>query len=211
MIYIHHRINTVEDLAQVPLTDGIEIDVRYHENTLILHHDPFHHHETNPQSLEELLQAWHHAGPLILNIKTEGVERVCIDLMNKYQITNWFFLDLSMPYFALYTEYASEGNIPGFSRENLCVRFSEREDIAYALGFAHKVAWVWVDCFTHLPLNANIAKKLRDAGFKICVVSPELQKHSWERIAEFQKQLLGIEIEAICTKHPEKWQARVHS
>ncbi len=206
MKYIHHRINTVADLQNVPAQDGIEVDVRYHENTLILHHDPFHHHQNYVHTLEDLLAQWHHAGPLILNVKTEGIEQECIDLMNKYKISSWFFLDLSMPYFAAYAQKAAKGEIVGFSPENLCARFSEYEDIAYALGFAKNVSWVWVDCFTHCPLDAQSAKQLRDAGFKICLVSPELQKHPQEWIEKFKQQLQGIDVEAVCTKYPKLWQ-----
>lgn len=205
MVYIHHRINTISSLWNVSTKDGIEVDVRYHENTLILHHDPFHHHQNYVQTLESLLCEWHHAGPLILNVKTEGVEQACIDLMNKYQISSWFFLDLSMPYFAAYAQKAALKKIAGFSRENLCVRFSEYEDIAYALGFAKNVSWVWVDCFTHCPLDFEIAEKLKNAGFKICLVSPELQGHPKDWIEKFQQQLCGISIDAVCTKYPYLW------
>lgn len=55
--YIAHRINTLEQLQQVPLKYGIELDIRYHENSLVLHHDPFHHHETpKPCEFETILK-----------------------------------------------------------------------------------------------------------------------------------------------------------
>ena len=205
MIYINHRINTIEQLKKVPAQNGIELDVRYHENELVLHHDPFGHHESNPEKFEDLLQEWHHEGPLLLNVKTEGVEQVCIDLMGKYNIGNWFFLDLSMPYFAIYAERAYNKEISGFSPENLAVRFSEREPIEYALAFADKANWVWVDCFTYLPMDGGIYKQLKEAGFKICLVSPELQRHSISRIDEFKKQCEGLGIDAVCTKRPDLW------
>jgi hypothetical protein len=37
------------------------------------------------------------------------------------------------------------------------------------------VDWVWVDCFSKVPLNREIYNILKDAGFKLCFVSPELQ------------------------------------
>ena len=48
MRFINHRINTVTDLDSVPFENGIELDVRYHNDELILHHDPFQHHKNNP-------------------------------------------------------------------------------------------------------------------------------------------------------------------
>ena len=207
MIYINHRINTIEALAKVPIENGIELDIRYHENTLILHHDPFGHHETKPEVFEELCKKWTnaHNSPMILNIKTEGIERACIDLMNKYNIKNWFFLDMSMPYFAAYAERASKDEIAGFRPDNLAVRFSEREPIEYALSFADKARWVWVDCFTHVPMDRNIYNMIKSAGFKICLVSPELQKHPTSLIKDFQDQYGDLDIDAVCTKHPDLW------
>jgi len=205
MIFVNHRINTVAQLETVPLENGIEIDVRYHDNDLILQHDPFGHHRQNVEQFENVLQKWQHKGPLILNIKTEGVEQPCIELMNKYKIANWFFLDMSMPYFVKYTKRAYNREINGFSSKNLAVRYSEFEPIEYAISFAKKVQWVWVDCFEQLPLNANTYKILKNNGFKICLVSPELQNHSILKIADFKKQIEGFEIDAVCTKHPNLW------
>lgn len=205
MLFINHRINTIEDLQNVPIENGIELDIRYHENDLILHHDPFHHHENPAQKFEDLLKQWRHNGCMILNIKTEGVEQICINLMNKYNIQNWFFLDLSMPFFAIYSQKSFNHEIAGFSPENLAVRFSEREPIEYALSFKNKAKWVWVDCFTRLPLDQKNYTQLKDAGFKICLVSPELQKHPASFIHDFKKQLNGLEIDAVCTKYPDMW------
>ena len=205
---IYHRINTPAQLSEVPTHAGIELDIRYHENQLVLHHDPFRHHEEPaPIAFEEFLKSWQHQGTMILNIKTEGVEQECLRLMEKYKIQNWFFLDLSMPYFALYAEHAANKTFLNFSPDNLAVRFSEREALEYALGFKGKARWVWVDCFTHMPLTAENARALKTAGFQICLVSPELQKHDISRISEFKQQLQKdqIHIDAVCTKHPDLW------
>ena len=205
--YIAHRINTLEQLQQVPLKYGIELDIRYHENLLVLHHDPFHHHETpKPCEFETILKNWKHDGPMILNVKTEGIELECINLMEKYKVKKWFFLDLSMPYFAIYAEKAFKNEIKGFTADNLAVRFSEREPVEYALAFQNKARWVWVDCFTEMPLNQENYNKLKQAGYKICIVSPELQHHSIERIDEFKEKLKNMQIDAVCTKRIDLWE-----
>lgn len=205
MLYINHRINTPAQLAEVPKCNGAEIDVRYHEDQLILHHDPFAHHRTAFTPLRDWLTGWSHDGPLILNIKTEGIERQCIELMEEFCVRSWFFLDLSMPYFVLYSKAAERGDIPGFGPENLAVRFSEHEPIEYALAFSNRARWVWVDCFSHLPLNSETAARFADAGFRTCVVSPELQRHSLDTIRAFRAQLDGIAVHAVCTKRPDLW------
>lgn len=205
MIYINHRVNTLMQLKKVPMQNGIELDIRYHEDELVLHHDPFGHHENVPEKFEDLLKEWNHEGPMILNVKTEGIEQACINLMAKYKIKNWFFLDLSMPFFAIYAERAKNNEISGFSPDNLCVRYSEFEPIEYALAFKGKAKWVWVDCFTYLPIDDLSYNQLKDAGFKICLVSPELQKHSMARIEEFKSQLKDMYIDGVCTKRPDLW------
>jgi hypothetical protein len=205
MIIINHRVNTIEALKNVPTEYGIEVDIRYHENELILSHDPFNHHKEYSEKFETLLMHWHHDGPLILNIKTEGIEAACIQLMTEYKIKNWFFLDLSMPCFAKYAYLAGDSNNPFFSVQNLAVRFSEREVIEYALAFKDKVKWVWVDCFTQLVLNQVNYQLLKKAGFNICLVSPELQHHPITYIQAFKDQLISLDIDAVCTKHPDLW------
>jgi hypothetical protein len=203
---IAHRINTISQLNLVPKDFGVEVDIRYHEDDLILHHDPFSHHKPQmPEKFSEFLVCYKCEGPMILNVKTEGVEEKLIELMNKFKIKNWFFLDLSMPFFVKYAKHAASASIAGFGPENLAVRFSQEEPIEYALSFVKKVSWVWVDCFTKMPLDDESYSKLKNAGFKICLVSPELQKHPLEKIVEFKKQLDGKKIDAVCTKHPDLW------
>jgi len=209
MHIISHRINTIIDLKNVNFLHGIEIDIRYHDNDLILHHDPFHHHKKSPEKFENLLAEFvkKHTGTIILNIKTEGVERECINLMNKYNYKKWFFLDLSMPYFIKYANKANRGKIKGFTPDNIAVRFSEFEPIEYAVSFKGKVNWAWIDCFTKMPLDKGSYKILKDANFKLCLFPPELQKHGVERIVEFQEILKKdhIKLDAVCTKNPELW------
>jgi hypothetical protein len=216
MQIIVHRINRVKTngetkgLNEVGNEYGIEFDIRYHHDDLVLHHDPFGHQKEKLDKFEALLSEYvkEHTGTMILNVKTEGVEKKCIELMQKYNYKNWFFLDLSMPFFAIYTEKAYRGEINGFTPENLAVRFSEREPIEYALAFKDKAKWVWVDCFTKMPLNKTNYKQLKNAGFKICLVAPELQKHDIAKTKEFQNILdgEGIELDAVCTKKPELWE-----
>ena len=209
MHIISHRINVIKDLEKIDYSHGIEIDIRYHDNDLVLNHDPFHHHENMPDKFEDLLAEYvkKHQGTIILNIKTEGVERECIDLMNKHNYKNWFFLDLSMPYFVTYANKAYLNEIKGFTPDNLAVRFSEFEPIEYALAFKNKAGWVWVDCFTKMPLNRENYKLLKDANFKLCLVAPELQQHTIEKTNEFQKilQQENIKLNAICTKNVKLW------
>lgn len=191
MLFFKHRINTSEELKNVPKNMGVELDIRYEGRKLILHHDAF----TTGEDFESYLKNYQHAG-MILNVKSEGIEEAILELMQKYHIENYFFLDVSFP--ALIKLHRT-----GISKT--AIRFSEYEPIEQCMALKNIVQWVWVDCFDYCPLTKENHTQLKKY-FKICLVSPELQKHPLERIEEFKKQLDGLEIDAICTKRPELWQ-----
>lgn len=190
MIKIVHRINTIAQLKSIPKEYGIEVDIRYKDKELILHHDPF----MVGENFDEFLKNFNHKF-IILNIKTEGIEETIIELFKKYDIQNYFFLDLSLPFLI---KYAKKGE------KNIAVRFSEYEPLEFVIKFKGLVNWVWVDCFNGLPLNDDNYEILKN-NFKICLVSPELQGYSIERIKEFKEILGNKQIDAVCTKVPELW------
>jgi len=68
--------------------------------------------------------------------------------------------------------------------------------------------WVWVDCFSELPLTMDIIIKMKSLGLNICLVSPELQGHVDPKfIKEFKNKVKNYKnlINAICTKYPDVW------
>ena len=196
MKYIAHRINTIEQLQHTPVQFGVEMDVRSRGSEMILHHDPF----VDGESLERWLSHYRH-GTLILNVKEEGLEKALLQLMSTYDIEDFFFLDQSFPFLV---KTSREG-------EHRCaVRISEFEAIETVMSLAGKVDWVWVDCFNRFPLTGEQAHALHAAGFKLCLVSPELQGREADvGIPQMRALLheLDIEAEAVCTKRPDLWGA----
>jgi hypothetical protein len=194
MKFIAHRRNTIEKLKATPREYGVEVDIRSNEGKLIIHHDPL--------ALGEGFEAWlkhYHHSTLILNVKEEGLEAGLIELMKEHQITDYFFLDQSFPFLIKWSK---------LSERRCAVRVSEFESIETALTLAGKIDWVWVDCFTHFPLTSTDAKRLQEVGFKLCLVSPELQGRPAEVEIPLLADLLherSIKPEAICTKQPELW------
>ena len=92
--------------------------------------------------------------------------------------------------------------------KNIALRYSEYEGLDTLEKMQGKVNWVWVDCFTKLPINNEIYRKIRNMGYKLCFVSPELQGQP-EKLEIYKKQLIkeNIIFDAICTKeyNIEKW------
>jgi len=194
MNIIAHRKNTIKELEQTQTKLGVEVDIRSFGNKLVMHHDPF----VIGEDFEQWLLSYKH-GTLILNVKEEGLEARLIELMNKVGIRDFFFLDQSFPFLV---KWARQG-------ERRCaVRVSEFESVESALTLAGMVDWVWVDCFTHFPLSADDATHLKTAGFKLCLVSPELQGRDPETEIPSLRLLLNtrcIMADAVCTKRPDLW------
>jgi hypothetical protein len=194
MIRIAHRRNTAAELDATPPTLGVEVDIRTRHNNLIVHHDAF----AEGEMFESWLDHYRH-GLLILNVKEEGLEERLGDLMAQRGIEHFFFLDQSFP-FLLKT--AARG------QRRCAVRVSEFESIETALSLSGRVDWVWVDCFTHFPLTYAETQRLVAAGFRLCLVSPELQGRDAAVGIPALRTLLsseGILADAVCTKFPELW------
>lgn len=190
MIYIKHRINTAAQLQETDPQYGVELDLRDRGERLIITHDAF----GDGEDFEEYMKGFHH-NTLIANVKCEGVEQRVLEVLKKHQVENFFFLDLSYP--ALIKLVRS-------GEKRIAVRFSEYEPIENALALAGKIDWVWVDCFTRFPLDAESYTRLKK-HFKLCLVSPELQAHPLEMIENFKPLLEAMPFDAICTKRPDLW------
>ncbi len=198
MKLIAHRRNTRQELVATPTQYGVEVDVRSHGKELIIHHDAF----TDGESFITWIKQYRH-GTLILNVKEEGLEEQLISIMASYGITDYFFLDQSFPFIV---KWAKQG-------ERRCaIRVSEFESINTALTLQGQVDWIWVDCFTRFPLTHDDAQTLQNAGFKLCLVSPELHT----RDAEIEIPALintlsthHINVDAVCTKRVDLWERLV--
>jgi len=195
MKLISHRRNLRAELAATPTRYGVEVDIRSRGEKLIIHHDAF----VDGESFDDWIAGYRH-GTLILNVKEEGLEARLIALMQQHGIEDWFFLDQSFPFVIKWSR----------AGERRCaVRVSEFESVDTALTLAGKVEWVWVDCFTHFPLSRADADRLQGAGFKLCLVSPELQGRPADTdIPELIALLAerGIVADAVCTKRPDLWE-----
>jgi len=194
MIRILHRVNSIKMLEDTSTDFGVEVDIRSNNDKLILHHDPF----KKGELFENWLKHFQHR-TLILNVKEEGLEECIIDLMKQYKIDDFFFLDQSFPFLLKTTNLG----------EHRCaIRVSEYESIETTLTLAGQVHWIWVDCFTHFPLSSEDSIKLKKNGFKLCIVSPELQGRDADKeipILLNKLKKLDINPEAVCTKYPELW------
>ena len=188
--FICHRINKLEELKKIDINFGVELDIRDDHKTgkLILAHDPF----VDGEDFENYLQNYKH-NTLILNIKSERVELGCLKLLEKFNINNYFFLDSSFPMINLLNKK--------FNNNKIASRYSEHECLEFTENIKDLISWIWIDCFTILPLNKEIHERIKLLNKKICIVSHELQGQP-EKIEIYRKQLFDNYVipYAICCK-----------
>jgi len=193
--FIAHRINKLKELEKLSKKYGVEIDLRDNvDGKIYINHDPF----ILGEDFEEYLKKYSH-GTMILNIKSERIELKILELLKKYNIKDYFFLDSSFPMIKLLSDRREK---------NIALRYSEYEGLDTLEKMQGKIDWVWVDCFTKLPINNEIYRKIKNMGYKLCLVSPELQGQP-EKLELYAKQIKDekIEFDAICTKeyNIKKW------
>lgn len=188
MKWIAHRVNTVAELRQLPGDVGVELDLRDGaDGRVYIQHNPF----EPGEDFESYLKEYHH-GLMILNIKSERIEYKVKELVNRYGVREYFFLDSSFP---MIVTLAREGE------KNIALRLSEFERMDTLEKMAGKVRWVWVDCFTKIPVTREDMERLKAWGYQTCFVSPELQGRP-EDIGPYIETLNRerIVFDAVCTK-----------
>ncbi len=194
MMIVKHRCNTLESLDEAGF-QGVEIDLRSDfskKGKIHLAHDAW---ATGPD-FEVWLEKYaikKFTGPLILNTKEDGLEPVCLELLRKFKIANFFFLDTTIPTMVQWSEKGIK---------NFAVRYSQFENLDFVLGFQGRCHWLWADCFFGLPPDLLQIQRL-NKSFKICLVSPELQGKTLESGSPFLE--LKSQVHAICTKSPADW------
>lgn len=194
MIVVRHRRNTAAELADVPSDQGVEIDLRSFGNRLVVQHEAF----ADGEDFEAWIGGYDHR-LLIANVKEEGLEPSVLETLAEHGVEDFFFLDQSFPFLVRTVR----------SGERRCaVRVSDLEDPRTAHNLAGSAEWVWFDSFTPGSLRSDDLLDLRVAGFRVCLVSPELHApERQEEIEALQKTLDedGVVLDAVCTKLPEAW------
>ncbi len=197
-MFIAHRINSLTaDTAKQLFTEvsGIEFDVRSVEDRILVVHDPF----EDGQEFTEFISYLDPSKFYIVNVKCEGIEEKCIHMMDQAGCHNFFLLDCSIP-------AMMKLGVKGERR--MACRFSEVESKETVMALAKYVQWVWVDVFTKLPLTQELANEFHQAGLKLCLVSPELQKQQ-EKVELYRDFLTDQHIlfDAVCSKgyNQETW------
>ena len=194
MQIIAHRINQIAQLNSLSPNYGVEIDVRSAGDRLILSHEPF----CGGEDLDDWLMSFNHK-TIIVNQKEEGLEERILSALEKRGISNFFFLDQSIPFLV---RWAKNG------LKNIAIRNSYYEPVEMASRFAGLVEWVWFDNLNDDEFDIQAMAYLQNLGFKICFVSPELQGRDFNRhFSQVKRELVNfnLKFDAVCTKFCDQW------
>lgn len=192
MIVVAHRRNTIEALRATPTTRGVEVDVRCRGDRLVVAHDPF---EDGP-AWDDWLSAYSHA-LLVVNLKEEGLAPLVLPTLAARGIETFFLLG------------PDPGEALGLSAADgrIAVRVSEVHHPATALGLASQLRWVWLDGFYGFPVDDAVIHALRAAGYRICLVSPELYGRPAAEIEGYQRRAAACgPFDAVCTREFSAWE-----
>lgn len=174
---------------------GLETDLRDMGGGIVISHDMASEICLKLEDFFKLYKKYNANLPLALNIKADGLQNSLKQLIEKYEITNYFVFDMSVPDALLYIDL----NFNVFTRQ------SEYEKEP---SFYDKAHGIWTDEFYSHWIDKNIIKKHIDNGKSVCIVSPELHKRDfkkeWQEYKQIEKELQIQDKLMICTDYPDE-------
>ena len=174
---------------------GTETDIRDCCGELVISHDIA---DNNCMSLGYFFGIYKSYSvdlPLALNIKADGLQKKLLSEIIKYEISNYFVFDMSVP--------------DGLACLKAGLRtFTRQSEFEPYPAFYEAAQGVWVDEFTdHWVDEATIANHLTK-GKDICIVSPELHKRPMQKEWQHYKKISSCSGAGgrvmICTDLPEE-------
>jgi len=189
---IAHRILNLEALDKVPLSWGIEFDVHAFGKNLVVAHEPFIDGILFSDFISQTKGRF-----LAVNVKEEGIEEILISELKNKNISNFFLFDVTTPQVFRLGEKHSKV---------LAIRYSQLEkiDLLESRKFAK---YLWLDTFNGaFWLDKKLIREIKNLGFNICFVSPELHRPPLGNKNIFYQNLLKHENmfdegDSICTKY----------
>ena len=170
---------------------GTETDLRDICGKIVISHDMPH---GNEITFEEVLQIMDGRNlPLALNIKADGMSNAIQELLAKYNHTNYFTFDMSIPDMVV---QVSKG---------LRV-FTGQSDLIKNPILLDKSAGVWLDAFNSDWYNAEMLDDIVAKSGAVCVVSADLHgrdnTYQWQQIKK--SQAFNSDNLMLCTDYPDK-------
>lgn len=171
---------------------GIETDLRDYNGKLVISHDVAN--DTSPLT-EEMFKMYRDLGlnvQLALNVKADGIQKMLGELLEHYQIKNYFLFDMSVPELVVNDARGLYYYTRNSDIESDCVMYQ-------------RASGVWVDYFyDDLWLNEQVLAKHINQKKKVCIVSPELHGKNYKQLWKLLKDtgLYENELVTLCSDRP---------
>lgn len=173
---------------------GVESDVRDSLRRLVISHDISDSKCLDAEKIFELLREFEDSFCFAINIKADGLKNLLKNLIENYNISNYFLFDMSIPQMIEFQE--------------LGLRFFTRQsEVEPYPNMLDKAAGLWIDGFYNTDwITENLLSQYIKNDKEICLVSPELHgrinyKDFWERIKNFRIDFSKI---MLCTDRPDE-------
>ena len=141
----------------------------------------------NEMSFEDLLKLLDgRALTLALNIKADGMADEIKRLLEKYNVSNYFTFDMSIP--EMVYQHKTGLNV-----------FTGLSDIVPLPVMYEQAKGVWLDCFNSDWFGEVEIQNILNQDKKVCIVSPDLHKREYKSVWEKYKNMNGI---MLCTDYP---------
>lgn len=165
---------------------GVETDLRDIKGEIVISHNMPLGNEMTFESLLKMLDGRNL--PLALNIKADGMADEIKRLLKKYNHTNYFTFDMSIP--EMVYQHKVGLNV-----------FTGQSDIIPNPILFEEAKGVWLDCFNSDWFSENEIKEILNKGKQVCIVSADLHKREYRHVWEKYKNLTNI---MICTDYPKE-------
>jgi len=175
---------------------GTETDIRDFGGQIVISHDIPRGSEVGFDIFLMLYNTLGKGLPLALNIKSDGLQVELAEYLSKYNITNYFVFDMSIPDTIGYLK----------SKIQYFVRQSEFEIIDYRSVLYANAAGVWLDELYECWIEQDILLNHLANGKTVCIVSPEIHGRDYlERWSQYKEVSKNIKTDKIilCTDLPE--------
>lgn len=170
---------------------GTETDIRDYNSELVVSHDVA---SQNSLKFNSIIQSFKDVNLMLaLNIKADGLQKLLQQMIEQYNLTNYFVFDMSIPDTIQYIG-------KGF---NVFCRQSEYETI---VPFYREINGIWLDAFKEIWYNSDLVNNHLNNGKQVCIVSAELHKRDHFKHWQFLKSWSFIKNDnlILCTDYPEE-------
>lgn len=173
---------------------GVETDIRDFRGELVISHDIATETAVSLDCVLQIYKELHGTGTLALNVKADGIQKLLINLLEKYQISNYFLFDMSVPELVVNKEMELRYYTRHSDVEAECVLYESADG-------------VWMDSFYNETwLTKERIEEHLKKGKSVCIVSPELHKKEHNEVWDMLKQsgLYQYPELKLCTDYPDK-------